>query len=65
MADFSTGEKEHHDSRIHSDHALLEHLYLKGVGNEVQGDKRAGSPGCRRWKGEQGVKGPGGTQATA
>ena len=63
MADLSTGEKEHHDTRIHSDHALLEYLCLKGAGNEVQGEKagnvgaegRAGNEGL---KGEQGTKGP-------
>ena len=39
VVDLSTGEEEHHNTRIHSDHALLEYLCLKGAGNEVQGEK--------------------------
>lgn len=60
VVDLSTGEEEHHNTRIHSDHALLEYLCLKGAGNEVQGEK-AGNLGA----GEQGTKGPDGTQAAA
>ena len=55
VVDLSTGEEEHHNTRIHSDHALLEYLCLKGAGNEVQGEK-AGNVGA---EGRAGNEGPG------